>query len=159
LVLALAKPLLSTDGEGAIRERFIVVDVSHSMSYRTSGQPAPIDRAREIATELVHRNRPGDRTAVLLTGSQTRLLTPLSREPENYLSAVEDVRAGLTGTDLSSALPVIRGLLAHPRDGAEAEVWFLTDNQQHAWRQGPFAAFVEGLPVPVKVRVINIGVT
>src|SRR5438270_7434992 len=68
LVLALAKPLLSAGEEGGMRERFIVVDVSHSMNYRASGQPAPIDRAKEVAAELLRRNHPGERTAILLTG-------------------------------------------------------------------------------------------
>src|SRR5204863_2782210 len=98
------------------------------------------------------------RTAVLLTGTQTRLLTPLSREPQACLPALAEVRAGLGETDLGSALPVIRGLLGRPRAGTTAEVWFLTDNQQHGWRQGPPAAFLEGLPVPAKVRVVDVGV-
>ncbi len=95
---------------------------------------------------------------MLLAGSQTHLLTPLSAEPEKYLPAVAGVQAGLTETDLGSALPVIRGLLARPREGAEAEVWFLTDNQQHAWRQGPPAALLDGLSIPVKVHVLDVGV-
>ncbi len=96
LVLALAKPLLGTGGGGAFRERFIVVDVSRSMNYRASGQAPPIEQARALAAELVRRNRPGDRNAVLLAGAQTRLLTPLSAEPENYLPALTGVQAGLT---------------------------------------------------------------
>jgi len=64
-----------------------------------------------------------------LTGSQTHLLTPLSREPENYLPALADVQAGLTDTDLGSALPVIRGMLGRrARWVSAAEVWFITDN-------------------------------
>jgi hypothetical protein len=158
LVLALARPLVSAGGAGRFRERFIVLDVSHSMNYRAAGTASPIEQARTLAAELVRRNRPGDRTAVLLAGSQTRLLTPLSTEPENYLPALAQVQAGLTETDLGSALPVLRGLLARPRADVEAEVWFLTDNQQHAWRQGPPAAFQDGLSVPVKVRVVDVGV-
>src|SRR5262249_33589696 len=127
LVLALAKPLLTAGGSAGSRERFVVLDVSHSMSYRASGQAPPIDRGKSAAAALVRRNRPGDRTAVLLAGAQTRLLTPLSREPENYLPALAEVEAGLTETDLGSALPVVRGLLGRPRPGAAAEVWFVTD--------------------------------
>jgi len=69
------------------------------------------------------------------------------------------VQAGLTDTDLGSALPVIRGMLGRPRDGVSAEVWFITDNQQHAWRQGAPATFLDGLPIPVKVRVVDVGVS
>src|SRR3954462_8820699 len=122
LVLALAKPLLSRSDEAGFRERFIVLHVSHSMNYRASGQAPPIERAKTIAADLVRRHHPGDRTAILLTGSQTHLRTPLSREPENYLPALADVQAGLTDTDLGSALPVIRGMLGRPRKGVSAEV-------------------------------------
>src|SRR5262245_21337291 len=38
LVFALARPLLTAGGDGGSRECFIVLDVSHSMSYRASGQ-------------------------------------------------------------------------------------------------------------------------
>src|SRR5256885_15535500 len=44
LVLALARPLLNAGGGGHFRERFIVLDVSHSMGYRASGQAPPIER-------------------------------------------------------------------------------------------------------------------
>src|SRR5947199_5870956 len=88
LVLALAKPLLTARDSKGFRERFIVVDVSHSMNYRAAGQAAPIERAKELAADLVRRNHPGDRTAVLLTGTQTRLLMPLSREPRVCLPAL-----------------------------------------------------------------------
>ncbi len=158
LVFALALPLLTTGGESGVRERFIVLDVSHSMNYRASGQAPPIERAKAIAADLVQRHQAGDRTAILLTGSQTHLLTPLSREPKNYLPALAEVQANLTETDLGSALPVIRGMLGRPRDGVSAEIWFVTDNQQHAWRQGAPEAFLDGLPMPVKVRVVDVGV-
>ncbi len=158
LVLALARPLLTAGGASGVRERFIVLDVSHSMSYRASGQAPPIERAKELAADLIRRHQPGDRTAVLLTGTRTRLLTGLSRDPENCLAALAEVEANLTGTDLDSALPVIRGMLGRPRDGTTAEVWFITDNQQHTWRQGPPETFLDGLPIPVKVRVVDVGV-
>jgi hypothetical protein len=156
LVLALARPILNA-GETPSRERFIVLDVGHGMNYRVSGQPPPIDRARALAGELIRRNQPGDRTAILLAGAQTRLLTSLTPQPENYLAELERSQAGLTETDLGSALPVIRGLLSQPRSGASAEIWFLTGNQQHAWQSGALTAFLDGLPIPVSVHVVDVG--
>jgi hypothetical protein len=157
LVLALARPLL-TGGDSEPRERFIVLDVSHSMGYRTSDQDAPFDKGREVAAELIRRHRPGDRTGFLLTGSQTRLLCALSSEPEKRLSALAEIKPGLSETDLCSALPAIRGMLARSRAGAKVELWFVTDNQQHAWRQGAPAGFLDGLSVPVSVRVVDVSV-
>jgi hypothetical protein len=156
LVLALARPLWNP-GTAPYRERFIVVDVGHGMNYRVSGQPPPTDRALLLARELVQRNQPGDRTAILLSGSQTRALAPLSTQPENYLAELERTQAGLTETDFGSAVPVVRGLLASPRTDATAEVWFITDNQQHAWQPGAPAAFLDGLPVTASVHVVDVG--
>jgi hypothetical protein len=65
LVLALARPVLTATGGEPFRDRFIVVDISHSMNYRASGQAPPIEHARALAAELVRRHQPGDRTAVL----------------------------------------------------------------------------------------------
>jgi hypothetical protein len=154
LVMALARPLVSADG-AAYRERFIVLDVSHSMSYRPAGQSPPMDRARAIAVELVRRNQPGDRTAILLAGEHTRALTELSPQPEKHLRELEHVEAGLSETNLASALPVVRGLLARPRPGATVEMWFLTDNQQHAWQATPLAADLDDLPMTV--HVVDVG--
>lgn len=159
LVLALAKPTLTAEGEPASRERFIVVDVSHSMNYRAADQATPIERAREVAADLVGRHRARDHTAILLAGAQTNVLTPLSQEPKNYLPRLKKVQAGLTGTDLGSALPIIRGMLRRPRPGAAVEIWFVTDNRQHAWRQGALAEFLEDLSTPVTVRVVDVGMS
>lgn len=157
LVLALAKPLLSRGGSKP-RERFIVLDVSHSMNYQLAGQ-ARIEQARKIAVDLVRRNGPGGRTAVLLTDARTRLVTLLSREPENFLAALEQVQAGQGETDLGSALPVIRGLLGRPRPDTEAEVWFVTDNRADSWKESAIATFLDELPLPTKVHVVDVGIT
>lgn len=157
LILALAKPLLSSGGQGKPTDRYIVLDVSHSMSYRASSQPTPFERARELTLDLVRRNRPGDRTAVLLCGSQTRMLTPLSASPENYLPTIQALHPGLAETDLESALPVLRGMMNQGQVNNDVEIWFLTDNQQHAWRGGAPAYLREDLPENTRIRVLDVG--
>src|SRR6476620_9391550 len=46
LVLAIAKPIVSpggTDKAAAFIDRFVVLDVSRSMGYRTTNRPSPIE--------------------------------------------------------------------------------------------------------------------
>ena len=75
LVLALAKPLLAPAAAGHVRRPLHRArrQPQHELPRRRAGDPAS-STATDLAAELVRRNRPGDRTAVLLTGAQTRLL-------------------------------------------------------------------------------------
>jgi hypothetical protein len=159
LVLALARPLLAPVGEGKPVDRFVVVDVSRSMTYRAGpDQPSPVERARQLAADLVRSQQPGDRTALLLTGTQTRILCPLSHDAATHLPQVEKVEAGLTDTDLSSALTVIRPQLGQGGGDRDVEICFLTDNHQQSWRQAEIARFLNDLAPGVRVRLIDVGV-
>lgn len=158
LVFALAKPMLAPKGSTGLAERFIVLDVSRSMSYQPAGRQSPIDLGKEIAIDLVTNGMAGDRTTVLLTGSSTRSLGPLARDPQAYLPALRAAHATGSDTDLTSSLQVIRPMLARRRPGATGEIFFITDNHQRAWRQGEIAGFLKDLDANVKVKVIDVGV-
>lgn len=157
LVLALTKPIFSTGGKHTPTERFVILDVSRSMSYEQPGGETPFVRGKKIARALLAQGMPGDRATILLTANNTTALGPLAEDPTRHVARLEAARTGLGDTDLSSALAVIRPMLAAPREGARAELIFLTDNHQGAWSQGAVAAFTEGLKMPVSVRVIDIG--
>jgi len=157
LVLALAKPIFSRSGNRLFTERFVILDVSRSMNYEQPGGETPLVRGRKIARALLNQGLPGDRATVLLTGNNTIALGPLAEDPTRYVARLEAAGAGLSDTDLSSALAVIRPMLAAPRPNTRAEMIFITDNHQGAWSQGAVAAFQDGLKVPVTVRVIDVG--
>jgi hypothetical protein len=157
LVLALARPLIYTSGSSQPADRFIVVDVSRSMGYQPKGLPSTLEKARQLAANLAAQSRPGDRTAILFTGSHTELLTPPVADATPFVPALNTVRPGASDTDLSSALPIIRPLLQHARPNAEVELYFFTDNHQDSWRQSEIAAFMKDLPVSVRVQVVDLG--
>lgn len=157
LVFALAKPIFSTSGRRHFTERFIVLDVSRSMNYEQPGKDTPFVQAKKLARALLAQGLPGDRATVLLTANKTTAIGPLAEDPTRYVARLEAARAGLGDTDLSSALAVIRPMLAAPRPNTRAEVLFLTDNHQGSWSQGAVAGFLEGLPVPVSVQVVDVG--
>ena len=128
------------------------------MAYEAQGRATPMNRAKEVAGEILSRARAGDRTALLLTGSTTRIVTPPTVDAQKFLPALQAVEAAATDTNLGSALTVIRPMLAHARPEANAEVYFVTDNPQNGWSQGDVAAFAKDLPVPVKLHVVDVGV-
>jgi hypothetical protein len=158
LVLALAKPLVGTQQESRYTDRFIILDVSRSMAYKPGDRPSPLERARQIAEDLIAQAREGDRTALLFTGSTSQVITPPTIDPQAYLHALRTVEAGAGGTNLSSALEIIKPMLAHGRPDSDVELYFLTDNHQQSWRQAEIASFVKDLPVPVRVRLVDVGV-
>jgi hypothetical protein len=157
LVLALAKPIFSTEGHHQLTDRFIVLDVSRSMNYEQAGSDTPLVRGQKIARALLDQGLPGDRATVLLTGNKTTALGPLAEDPTRYVARLEAAQATLSDTDLSSALAVIRPMLASPRADTKAELVFITDNNQGAWSQGAVATFQDGLKIPTAVRVIDVG--
>jgi hypothetical protein len=158
LVLALAQPLLGPGTEARHTDRYVIVDVSRSMACQVPGRPSPLERAKQVAAQIVSQGRTGDRTALLLTGSRTKLLTPPTFNAQTHLPQIEATPAGATDTNLSSALAVIRPLLAHSQADADVELHFLTDNHQQSWNQGEVAAFTKELPVPVRVQVVDVGI-
>jgi len=159
LVLALARPFFSADGQSPNADRYIVLDVSRSMGYQPAGRPTPLEQAKQFAAGVMNAARAGDRTALLLTGAHTQLVTPPTFNARAHLPALDAVPAGATETDLGSALSVIRPMLAHTRPGTDVELYVLTDNHQQSWNQSDVASFVKDLPVPVRVQLVNVGVT
>ena len=114
IVLALARPQYYGSGEAEVVERFIVLDTSRSMAYRTVDQKTPLETGREFVSELIMRSRAGDRTAVLLTNSRTQILTSLTDDLESALPAVERAATGIAGTDLNTALATVQSMLPPP---------------------------------------------
>src|SRR5689334_19127667 len=123
LVLALAKPIFSRSGSRMLTERVVVLDVSRSMRYEDPGADAPIIRAKKLARALLDQGLPGDRATVVLAGSGSTALGPLVEDPTRYVARLEAAEAGLSDTDLSSALAVIRPMLERPRANARAELY------------------------------------
>jgi len=155
LVIALTRPLISSADAPAVGERVIVLDVSRSMALRVPGRPTPIERAREVAAQLIESAPPGTRTTVLLTANATRRLGPPDRDAGVLLPELRQVEATAADTNLASALPLAKPLLA--RSERPSELVFITDNQQGAWDAAALTAFASDAPSNLKLRVIDVG--
>lgn len=158
LVLALAKPLLHEQGAPGVVERFIVLDTSRSMGYRAEAGSGPLEVGKQAAADLIAHAGADDRTAVLLTGATTRLLSPLTQDTEILLPALRAVQAGATDTDLSSALPLIRTMLPQCRSNSKVELFFVTDRQERSWNPASIANLVPELPAGAEVRIVDAGI-
>ena len=138
LVLALARPVLSLGGRKGPVERFVILDVSRSMSYKTTEeQEAPIEVGRRIAGQLTSHVVARDRTAVLLAGATARALTLLASDTGKILQALRTTLAGLEEADLSEALRLVGPMIGQAREKASVELYFITDNHVQNWSQGP----------------------
>ncbi|MEO6054302.1 MAG: BatA domain-containing protein, partial [Chthoniobacterales bacterium] len=158
LVLALAKPVLFLKGKNTFAQRFVILDVSRSMSYTTPDRPTPFEQGKEIAQNLLTQGLAGDSTSVLLTGNTTTTFGPPSQSPDAYLSKLSAAKPTLTDTDLSSALQVIKPILLDKQANTSADLYFITDNHQQSWSQGGISTFLDHLKVPVRVHLIHVGV-
>jgi len=158
IVFALGRPLWVGTGSGEPVERIIVLDVSRSMGYRMTGGQSPMRRAIEFAAQLIQRDGPRTRTAVLLADNETTVLAPLDEDASACLPELERIRAGKSMTDLSSAMPIIEAMLTQRRSGAQVAIYFVTDQQQRAWQTSRIQSFAQRVEQPVKVHVVDVGV-
>lgn len=158
LVFALARPIYHAGESAGVAERFIILDVSRSMSYQPPDRLTPFEMGKKAAVDLLKRQGGEDRTALLLTGSTTKVLQPLTQDASSALTVLETMKCGYTDTDLGSALRALRPMLSQARSGAGVEVFFITDNQQRGWNQGEIAAFLKDQVQLIKVKVVDVGV-
>ncbi len=159
LVLALARPIWSPTGTATGLDRIVVLDISRSMGRRVEGRPSPWETARNLASQLIRKTLPGDRTAVLLTGSTTEVLAPWTNEATLYLPSLSSLQTGSAETQLDSAFEPIRSLLAQRRPGVHVEIVFLTDNPANGWNTNEVSTFAREIAEHAKVslRLIDVG--
>ncbi len=161
LVLALSRPIWSPTGTATGLDRIVVLDISRSMGRRVEGRPTPWETAGDIASQLIRTTLPGDRTAVLLTGSTTEVLAPWTNEATLYLPSLSSLQTGSAETQLDSAFEPIRSLLAQRRSGVHVEVVFLTDNPANGWNTSEISTFAQDIAEPVahaaRVRTAEVG--
>jgi hypothetical protein len=157
LVVALARPIAGLGEAGRPAARVVIVDVGRAMAYQPPGLPTPLDRARELAADVVARARPGDRTALVLAGARPRLLTPLVADPAVRLPDLQAARPEAAEADLGRALALTRSLVGQGGDGRDVELVFLTANRRRSWHQADVQQFVKALPQPPRVEVVDLG--
>lgn len=131
LVLLFARPTMTWTakalaGTDPARTTVVLLDTSASMQARL-GDGTTFDLARERAREVLTSLQPGTGGALLSFSHRVDVLGPgLTESPDALLDALDEVEAGASGTDLTSALRRARELLRDEGVGA-ANVLVLSD--------------------------------
>jgi hypothetical protein len=156
LVLALTKPILGLWQAHGPTDRFIIVDAGRVMGYETKEGGVPFERAREIAARLAERAGPGDRTALVLAGSPSRLLAAPTADPAVHLPKLRAATVQATDAPVSAALSILPTMVGKQAQH-DVELVFVTANQRAGWQQTEVQAFAQAYGDRLHVQVIDVG--
>lgn len=153
VVLAVAEPYFPQRGlavsTGVRTHRLLIVDASYSMAYRP-GPQSRLERAREIAAEIVGQSPQGDAFTLIGMAAPPRVLvaTP-SFDARQFTAEIEQVQVAHTSADLPATLRAAEQVIqAVRRDQPRLErhaVYFLTDLGRVGWDAGAKSAEVRRL--------------
>ncbi len=118
LALALMRPALPG---GAAGEVMLVFDLSASMQADSRGK-SRLARAVDHASALISSLPQGSRVSVVSAGGQTRQLLSRAENRQMALKALDSIRAGNGGSDLTQALSLSRAM-AREAGGLETLVY------------------------------------
>jgi len=144
LAAALADPVFSlfpslgaAFGAGGQTHYLLVLDVSYSMDYR-SGDKSRLDRAKELAVQVVNDSRLGDGfTLVLSSEPPQAVISDPAFDPRDVVEEIEALKVRHAGASLPLTLTEIENILQsvrrqHPRLTV-ATVCVFTDLGRTTW--------------------------
>jgi len=144
LAVALADPVFSlfaslgaalgTDGR---THYLLVLDVSYSMDYRT-GDKSRLDRAKELAAQVVGDSRQGDGFTLVLMGDPPQVaISDPAFDPRDVADEIDSVRVRYVGANLPMTLAEIENVLQEVQRRqarlTAARVCFFTDLGRNTW--------------------------
>ncbi|CAG0937294.1 hypothetical protein TFLX_06217 [Thermoflexales bacterium] len=143
LILALTRPF--TWSETAAGSHLILaIDTSASMGA-TDVKPNRLTEAIATARRLLEGLPGSTRVTLIEAGAQVRVPVSGANDPGAAISALNEVRPGLTGADMASALTMAAAIAAREPD---SEVVIVSDGR---------VTVPDGLTLPGRVRYIPIG--
>jgi len=110
--LALSQPIFSFAGQ---QDRVFVVDASASMAAKDK-DGVRLDKAIAVAKEVLKKS---GRVAVIRAGLEARVISPLTGNHQEVISALKSIKAYDKSADLTRALSLARSILP----GAEIHVF------------------------------------
>lgn len=176
LGLALGRPQLAGALGGGARQTAIIIDTSTSMAARDGGSTR-FALARERARAMLSGMGSGDRAILIAAGPTARVIASGTGDPTVLLDALDQLRPGGTGTDMTGALTLAEVAFdqQHARqvlvlsDGALPPAAARTVAAPLDWQQigdeqpnraiVAFAARLTGANVQVYARAANFGAT
>ncbi len=146
LAVALADPVFSLSaslsaalGSGGRTHYLLVLDVSYSMDYRT-GDKSRLDRAKELAAQVVHDSRQGDGFTLVLMGDPPQVaISDPAFDPRDVADEIESLRVRHGGASLSMTLAEIETVLQEVQRRqtrlTATRICFFTDLGRTTWEE------------------------
>lgn len=152
LALALAEPFFHWEAVQAQRVA-LVVDNSASMKA-TDLPPSRFAHARDIARQYIDRLRPRDEMAVIVAGTQPRVVCGLAAQKRALRQAIDSIESSDGPTHMREAVELARRLIA---SGENGRIVVITDGCFDDLPQLAEAPDIE--IAPVGSRAANVGMT
>ena len=115
LVFALARPLVNSRGLSS-GNSILIIDSTASMSTRDEDGRSRLDRARELAREMIDGLGGGDRAAVIESSSKLTVRSPLTSDRSALSSAIDAIEETDAPGNLSDALQLAEQMAKAERD-------------------------------------------
>ncbi|HJQ70501.1 MAG TPA: BatA and WFA domain-containing protein [Blastocatellia bacterium] len=115
IVFALARPLVTTRALAA-GSTVIVIDTTASMGARDESDRTRLDRALELAREMIDGLGSDDRAAVIESSSRVMVRAAMTSDRAALRSAIDDVQATDAAGNLSDALRLAEQIAKAERD-------------------------------------------
>lgn len=145
LILSLARPFTWTSGVGG-QALILTLDTSASMSA-TDTQPTRLEAAKDQALSLVDSLPEGARLTVIAAGDKAQVMLASSQDRRQARLAIERIRPGAGGANLSVALELASAIAARQPD---AEIVVLSDGR---------VGLPEQMVVKGRLRYLPIGIS
>ena len=155
LVAALARPFFSWEALNA-RRIVLVVDNSASMNA-TDVPPLRLARAREEAQRVIGGLRFQDEMAIVVAGSQPRVVCGMTGHQKTLRKAVEEIAATDGPTQLAGAVAIARRLVQGEGNAGQNRIVVISDGCDQAaadLAQAPDIALIG-----IGRRTGNVGIT
>ena len=144
LAVALADPIFSLFaslnaalGTGGRTHYLLALDVSYSMDYRT-GDKSRLDRAKELAAQVIRDSRQGDGFTLVLMGDPPQVaISDPAFDPRDVVDEIDSVRVRHGGANLPMTLAEIENVLQEVQRRqtrlTATRVCFFTDLGRTTW--------------------------
>ncbi|UCC63331.1 MAG: BatA and WFA domain-containing protein [Anaerolineae bacterium] len=145
LILALTRPFTWAEGSSG-RSLILILDTSASMASADVG-PSRLEAAKAQARQLADGLPDDARVSVIVAGVGAQVLVDSSMDRRQVHLAIESVKAGTGGSDLTAALELASAVAARQQ---ETEIVVLSDGR---------VALPDRLSVEGRVRYLPVGVS
>ena len=135
IAVAMARPIASGNwaGPSGPLTAVIVIDASASMAQPIGGARTRADAARDAVLRILSNLQKGDRAALIVAGSGTRMTTVSpSADLQAIAARAADLKPGAGAADLVAALNAAATVLER-HGGANRRLHLVTDNQASSW--------------------------